>query len=75
MKSIIINSSLVPENKTLEDVLNDIAVMLDKQNKFEDIVYDILNNSDLDKADITSLFMLSQTNKIKFYLNLIQDNI
>lgn len=62
-------------NITIDDGLNTINECIKSQEKFEDVVYDILQNTDYEEEDIASLFSLSMLKVIKFYIDMIQSNL
>lgn len=60
---------------TIDDCITKLQEAIEEQNKFENIVYDILKNLKYDDETISSLFSKSQTEYIRMIIKLIKDEL
>lgn len=60
---------------TLEELVETLEYYVDKQKKFENIVYDILKNNGFDTKTLSSLFTLSTSKSIELILKMIKDEL
>ena len=75
IKDLIIYCNPLAGSISIEQLINKIKNAVEEQKFFEDIVYSILSNTEMDKADIASLFNLSSTDKIEMYLKMFTEKL
>ena len=73
--NIIVWNDPVFGNLSLDSIVTGLQESIKKQIKFEDTVYHILKNLNIDDKTISSLFNLSQTNVIDMLLRIIKDEL
>lgn len=75
IKDLIIWDDPILGEISLDFIITGLQELLNEQTKFEDIVYNLLENSDYDNETISSLFTLSKIDSIKTYLKIIKDEL
>lgn len=75
IKDLIVWNDPVFGNLSLDSIVTGLQESIKKQIKFEDTVYHILKNLNIDDKTISSLFNLSQTNVIDMLLRIIKDEL
>lgn len=73
-KIIIWNDSIMGEI-SLGFIISSLQESIKKQKEFENIIYNILKNSNYDNKDLASLFNLSQTDLFELYLKMIKNKL
>ena len=59
----------------LDFILVSLQESIKRQKEFENIIYNILKNSNYNPENLNSLFNLSQTNLLDMYLKMIKDEL
>lgn len=75
IKDLIIWDDPILGEISLDFIITGLQELLNEQTKFEDIVYNLLENSNYDNETISSLFTLSKIDSIKTYLKIIKDEL
>lgn len=58
---------------TFKDIVNDLENMLNDNLFLEDIVYDLLKETNMSEEDISSLFNYSISNRLKWIIFVLKD--
>lgn len=74
-KGIVIGWDPILGLFTLENLLEVIDIVIQDQNKFEKVIYDLLKNLHCEQETINTVFNLSSINLLKFYCDMIKDLI
>lgn len=72
-KTIYYDSLLGPV--TLEELVETLEYYVDKQKKFETIVFNILHKNGFNNKTLSSLFTLSTSKSIELILKMIKDEL
>ena len=75
IKDLLIWNDPIMGEISLDFIISSLQESVKKQKEFEDIIYNILKNSNYDNKDLASLFNLSQTDLFEFYLKMIKDEL
>ena len=75
IKDLLIWNDPVLGEISLDFILLQLQNAIKNQKEFEDIIYNILKNSNYNNKDLASLFNLSQTDLFEFYLKMIKNEL
>lgn len=62
-------------NITFTDVINDLKLIIDDTQNFEDIIFSILRKTQMTDEDIATIFNYSVLSRLKWILFLLESNI
>lgn len=60
---------------TLNDLINYLEINLKQQEKFENVVYNLLKNQNINNKTIASLFSLSSSNSLSYIIKMIKNEL
>lgn len=75
IKDLIIWNDPIIGEINLDFIISSLKESVKKQKDFEDVIYNILKNTNYDNENLASLFNLSQTDLFEFYLKMIKDEL
>lgn len=75
IKDLIIYYDPLIKSISIDQLITEIKKSVEEQKHFEDIIYSILENEDMSKKDISTIFNLSRTNALEIYLKILTDEL
>ena len=75
IKNLIIYYDSLIGSISIDQLITEIKKSVEKQKHFEDVMYSILENGDMSKKDISTIFNLSRTNALEMYLKILTDEL
>lgn len=75
IKDLIIYYDPLIGNISIDQLITEIKKSVEEQKLFEDVIYSILENGDMSKEDISTIFNLSRTNALEMYLKILTDEL
>lgn len=75
IKDLIIYYDPLIWSISIDQLITEIKKSVEKQKHFEDVMYSILENGDMSKKDISTIFNLSRTNALEMYLKILTDEL
>lgn len=75
IKDLIIYYDPLIGNISIDQLITEIKKSVEEQKHFEDVIYSILENGDMSKEDISTIFNLSRTNALEMYLKILTDEL
>lgn len=74
-KDLIIYYDPLIGSISIDQLITEIKKSVEEQKHFEDAIHSILENGDMSKKDISTIFNLSRTNAFEMYLKILTDEL